>query len=92
MPTLRVLRVRIDYPKGAGERDAHSTSDARELRLGVVTVGEIERRPRREEIQDRPQRHLLVELQEFLNALLQPLVIGRSKGSMTLRPFALAAV
>jgi hypothetical protein len=70
---LRVPQTAINDLEGARKRQAQPAHDLRQPSLHIVAVREIERRPCGKLVEDRPQLELLVQLLEFMDALLQTL-------------------
>jgi hypothetical protein len=90
VPGLRVLQIGIDDLESTCEGEAEPAGDGGKLGLGLLAVDQVERGPRGKMIQDRRQLDLFVDLLEGMDVPLQPLVMGKSIGSMRSRPFALA--
>lgn len=72
-----VLQIGIKDFEAPRERDTQSTRYGGKPPLRGVAVGEIERRPRGEIIQDRLQLDRLVDLSEGMDAFLQPFGNGQ---------------
>ena len=86
MLARRVLQIGIDDPEGAGDRDAQTSHDLRQVILDILAVSDVKKRPRRKVVEDRPQLDLFVQLLEFMDTFLH--AFGDRQVE---RPFALAA-
>lgn len=68
---IRIFHIGIDDLEGTGERHAQSTGNLRKPRFGLVAVVQIQWGQRGQVIEDGSKFDRLIDMLEFVDALLQ---------------------